>query len=104
MQGTDRLEKTIKVSELFDYMREEGLVIVPRSEALKYQYKEKVLRKKFLTYKEIADAGLWGDIQKSRVEAIAKAEVQPHEIDKSGHTFRISRHAVERIGKNRGTL
>lgn len=95
------------VRELFpvfiEELKSEGLIIVPESYVAK-NLQQKYLRKKSLTFKEIADANLWGDIGKSRVEAIAKEELIPHEKFKDGNKWKVHRSAVERIGKNRGII
>ena len=95
------------VRELFpvfiEELKSEGLIIVPESYVAK-NLQQKYLRKKSLTFREIADANLWGDIGKSRVEAIAKEELTPHEKFKDGNKWKVHVAAVERIGKNRGII
>ena len=92
-------------SEYFvQYLREQDLVIMPRQIGEAERLRESYLRKKSLTYKEIADANLWGDIGKKAVETIAKRQVQQHAIFQRGNTFRIMISEVERIARNRGTI
>jgi hypothetical protein len=98
------MEGLVNIPELVSYMKKEGLVWAKETDLKPLKLKERYMRKKSLTYKEIADAHLWGDIGKKAVEAIAKKELQPHEKFKAGIAFKIHRSAVERIAKNRGTL
>ena len=98
------MEGLVKISDLVDYMKREGLVWAKESELLPVKLKERYLRKKSLTYKQIADARLWGVESKSRVEAIAKSKVLDHEKFKEGNAYKIRISAVRRIGENRGTL
>ena len=100
----DRLEKVVSIKELFDFMKEEGYVWAKQSDLKTESLKEKYLRKKNLTYKEIADAEIWGDIKKKAVEAIAKKQIQDHEKFLKGNSYRVHISAVQRIGQNRGTI
>ena len=101
------MEGLIDAQEFLQYfmkhLEDNNLVLARRSEVKTSQLRSLYLRKRFLTYKEIADAKFWGEIGKNAVRAIAKKQVLDHEINKSGHAFKISIHAAERVGKNRGT-
>lgn len=99
-----RLEETVSISELFERMRREDLVIVPRGFVKQEQLKEKILRKKWITYKEIADSQIWNAKSKSGVERIVKEDVDKDCLDTSKQPFKIHRSEVERIAKNRGTI
>ena len=99
----DRLERTISIAELFDYMRKEDLVIAPRQLVEQEQLKEKIMRKKWITMKEIADSGIWG-VGKVTVKAIVKDQVDQDAVNKTHAPFKIHRSEVERIAKNRGIL
>ncbi|WP_424493941.1 hypothetical protein [Salinimicrobium sp. GXAS 041] len=98
------MDGTVKIPDLVDYMKREGLVWAKESELLPVKLKERYLRKKSLTYKEISDARLWGKIGKKAVEAIAKSQVLSHEKFKEGNAFKIRISAVRRIGEKRGSL
>lgn len=92
-----------------EYLRRNDFVIVPRAKAEAEKLKEQYLRKRSLTYKQIADSNMWGEIGKgavkSRVDRYLKCgDILPHEIDKSSPPFKIRRQAFERIGKNLGTI
>ena len=101
MEGLIDAQEFVKY--FMKHLEENDLVLARRSDVKTNQLRSLYLRKKFLTYKEIADAKFWGEIGKNAVKAIAKKQVLDHEINRSGHAYKISRHAAERIGKNRGT-
>lgn len=105
--------RELKLSEVMEYIgeyfRRNDFVIVPRATAEAEKLKERYLRKRSLTYKEIADSNIWGEIGKQAViDRVAKylkrGIIFSHEIDKSGHTHRIRRQAFERIAKISGTI
>lgn len=98
------MQALISMPELIDHLKKEGLVLVKESEYIKESLKERYLKKKSLTYKDISDAGIWGDIGKKAVEVIAKKSLEDHEKFLKGNVFRIHISAVVRIGKNRGTI
>ena len=98
------MEGYVSIPELIEYMKREGLVFAREADIKPINLQQKYLRKKSLTFREIADANLWGDIGKSRVEAIAKEELIPHEKFKDRNRWKVHRAAVERIGKNRGII
>tara|TARA_Y100001963_G_C6693368_1_gene405750 strand:- start:656 stop:949 length:294 start_codon:yes stop_codon:yes gene_type:complete len=97
------MDGIVNIPDLLDYMKKEGLVLVKEKDIIPSRLQERYLRKKSLTFKEISDANIWGEIGKSRVEAIAQ-DLLPHEKFKSGNKWKVHRSAVERIAKNRGTL
>jgi|GEM_PF-6388505 len=81
------MEGLVDVSEFIDELKSQGLVIVPNSfvqEAIKEyrisKLKSRYLNKKALSYKEIADAELWGSIAKRSVKAFAEKYAKEHEI------------------------
>jgi hypothetical protein len=91
------------------YLKEHDLVITPREQAESDKLKDRFSKKSALTYKQIADANLWGNIGKQAVKVrvakyLSNGELLPHEIDKSRQPFKIRRQAFERVGKNLGTL
>ncbi|MCM8568894.1 hypothetical protein NE848_05865 [Gramella jeungdoensis] len=103
----------LKFSEVMnyiaEYLRMNDLVIVPKGKAEAERLKEQCLRRKWLTYKEIADSNIWGDIGKAAVKRritkyLKTGEIESHEINRSKIPHKISRRAWERIGKNYGTL
>lgn len=103
----------MKLEELMEYigeyLRRNDFVIVPRAKAETDRLKERYLLKHSLSYKQIADSNIWGEIGKQAVKNrvtkyLKSGEIQPHEIDKSKHPFKIRRQAFERIGKNLGTI
>ena len=96
LNETAILEKVVKI--VMDQLDQQGLI--NRQSVLK----DKILKKKWITYKEIADANIWDVKSKSGVERVVKTEIDPDCIDNSKHPFRIHRSEVERIAKNRGTL
>lgn len=105
----DIADRAIKVSDFVQYLKEHDLVIIPREKAEEVRLREIYSRKSALTYKQIADAKLWGNIGKQAVKMrvvkyLESGELMPHEIDKTRHPFKIRRQAFERIAKNIGTL
>ena len=99
----ERIEDVKTVGELIRYMEDNDLIIAPRQLIKEQQLKEKILRKKWITLKEIADSKIWG-VKKDAVKLIVKKEVDPDCIDAEEAPFKIHRSEVERIAKNRGTL
>ena len=98
------MEGTVDIKEFIKYLEENDLVITHRSEAKQELLKARLLKKKWITYKEIADSKIWKVASKNRVEAIVKEQVDSSSIDNRTAPFKIHRLEVERIGKNRGTL
>ncbi len=98
------MEGYVSIPELIEYMKREGLVFAKETDLGHLKLREQYLRRKYLKYKEIADAKLWGDLSKKGVEAIAKRMLEPHEIFMKGQSYYIHISAVERIAKNKGIL
>lgn len=99
-----RTEKMMRVDDLLEFMRSEGLVFAKREDLERESLQRKYLRKKSLSFKEIADARIWGIPSKTGVKAIADREIMEHEIFKRKNAHYIVRSAVERIAKNRGVI
>ena len=72
MLETERFEIPEETKKILDAMREAGYVWVKEDELEAPKLKERYLRRSSLTYKQIADARIWGDIGKKAVEAIVK--------------------------------
>ena len=72
------------------------------------KHRDQVLRKKMISFREIAEAQLWGaDIKVHAVRAYALKHAKKNELVqiKKGqrHEYKIIRAAVERIAKAKGT-
>lgn len=106
---------TIEISTFMDHLEKKGLVIVPRNlvenrlqevEFLKLQ--KQLKRKPALTYKEIVDGKLWGDIGKHAVKNYASKYAKPGEIFKvkksKQEIQKVITVAVKRIAKQRGEV
>ena len=98
-----RFEIPKSTKEILDAMREAGYVWVKEDELKPIKLKERILRKKWITLKEIADSKIWG-VEKQAVKSIVKKEVKEAAMDKSRYPFKVHRGEVERIAKNRGIL
>lgn len=96
------MEGTVSILEFMEYMKKEGLLIVPREKAEAERLRERVKRKKWITLKEIADSKIWG-VDKGAVKVIVKEEVDPDCVNKSRVPYKVHRSEVERIALNRGT-
>lgn len=96
------MEGTVSIEDFMKHLEDNGYVITHRSEAKKESLRRGYLRRNSLSYKEVSEAGFWGDIGKKAVEAISKKELLPHEKFKDGNKWKIRRSAVERISRNRG--
>lgn len=114
------MEGLVNVSDFIDELKSQGLVIVPESYANRRQMeleakslRKKVLRKTLLTFKEISDAKLWGDISAKAAKSYALREaekeyghVDPTEINKFPkgqlEVYKLHIDAVIRIAKQRG--
>lgn len=90
--------------KMISHFEKEGLVLSRKELAKQAQLKERVLRKSWITYREISDSNIWKNIGVKAVKTIVKQEVDPDCIDKTNHTHKVHRSEVERIAKNRGTL
>jgi len=114
-ERTKIMDGTIEISAFMDLLEKRDLVIAPRSlveerladlELLKLR--KQLKRKPALSYKEIADARLWGKITNRAALKFAQKYAKPGEIfvTKLGHrpVQKITITAVERIAKQRGEL
>lgn len=106
-------EKKISFSEALDivgeYLKLNDLIVVPREKSKADRLRARYLKESALTYKQISDAKIWGDIGKQAVydkviKYLETGELQPHEVDRRNRTHKIRRQAFERIGKNLGTI
>ena len=107
---------TIQIPEFVEYLKQNDLVIMPRTlaenrhEEIHQEKIKRVLKKKqALTFREISDANLWGEkITPQAIRAYAFKHARPDEIfpGKKGkkEIHKISITAVERIAKMRGQL
>lgn len=107
------MEGAINIHDFMRHLKANDLVIVSRSlveneleaSSLK-KLRRKALSKKALTFKEIADAQLWGDISTKSVKEYAKIHAKEDEIKKFPfgkiERYKLMRSAVERIAKQRG--
>ena len=92
---------------LVDLFIEKMKVLLPalNEEAVLENKKRDVMRKTWISFKDIEDSRLWGGIKKRSVankvkQLIESKEIESHEIDiKNGKTF-IRKGAVERIRIN----
>lgn len=98
------MEGTVSIPDFVRYLKDNHLIIAPEDYFKREQLKDKILKKKWITYKEIADSQIWIAKSKSGVERIVKEDVDPDCLDTSKQPFRIHRSEVERIAKDRGTL
>lgn len=111
------MEGVVKIPELMEYFKREGLVLVKREEAENlalYQESEKellrrkLMRKKALKLNEIAKAGFFGVGTKKGVQHIVKNHLSDAEYFKSGSGVRapilVLTSAVVRISKLKGVL
>ncbi len=106
---------TIEISAFMQHLEQNDLVISPRTlveerlmdlEVLKLRKSAK--RQKALSYKEIADAQLWGEITTRAVKKFAQKYAKEGEIfgTKKGDrpVQKVVITAVQRIAKQRGEL
>lgn len=102
----------VSIAELFAHLKKENLVVAPAHLVMDQLTHKSVLRKKILskraiTYREISDSGLWGDITQKRAYQIAKSLAKPLEIIKPGNkdnsAEKIITSAAIRIAKQRNT-
>jgi len=111
------MEGLIKIPDLVDFLKSEGLVLVNREEAenlaiyqesKKEGLRRKLLRKKTLRLSEIAEAGFFGVGTKKGVQHIVKNHLSEAEYFKSGSGVRapilVLTSAVVRISKLKGVL
>lgn len=103
------MEGTVNISEFVSYLKRNDLVIVPSHQVMPdtTALKDKCWRKKALTFKEIADAELWGSITQKRAYQIAMEFAKPGEVfvsSDSRKTKKIITTAVRRIAVQRGGI
>lgn len=107
------MEGLVNISDFIDELKSKGLVIAPEvlvQEGLKSRTKDRLRRralsKKALSYKEIADAELWGTIGKQAVKLAAENNAKQYEIlEVSWGKKKVKKliiAAVIRIAKQRG--
>lgn len=106
------MEGYIKISDFMDYLDKHDKVITDRrlvdERARKEGLQKALLRRKMLTFREIADADLWGDnLSAAAVRAYANKHVKPKEMIEVSHgkrkEYKITIGAVERIAIKKGT-
>ena len=106
---------TVAISDFMQHLEEKGLVIVPRSlvenrlqELKQEKLRKSIKREKAVTYKQITDARIWGQISQKAVKSYAKKYAKPGEIFPVKRGLRsvdkIVISAVERLAKKRGEL
>lgn len=101
---------TISANEFMRYLQENDLVIAPvdlvQPDVAKLR--AVMLKKPSLTYREISQCRIWGNITQKRAYQIAKAEARPGEIIKPGGSEnskeKILTAAVKRIAMARGEM
>ena len=107
------MEGYISAKEFKEELMNDGLIIVPMEYMKELIRKsnthprEKLLKKTALSYKEIADSGLWGNIGQKQVYLIALENAKPREIipgKRSNSPQKITIEAVKRIARLRGQL
>ncbi|MAM27456.1 MAG: hypothetical protein CMC13_00380 [Flavobacteriaceae bacterium] len=102
----------IKASDFMQMLKEQGLVIGPKTvfdaQMVKgiplNHYRNRILRKKLLSASEISDAQLWGAIGQKMVYTIIKNEVPEDDQIKVGYknTIKIPIATVKSIAASRG--
>ena len=106
------MEGYVKISAFMQHLERNDLVIAPRhlvdGRAKVEKRRAQVLRKTMISFREIADAELWGaEIKPDAVRAYALKHAKKNELVqiKKGqrHEYKIIRAAVERIAKAKGT-
>ncbi|MEO2070296.1 MAG: hypothetical protein ABGW99_03050 [Zunongwangia sp.] len=116
------MEKYINTQEFMEYLKENNLVIIPESyadERIKElnaeKLKKRLLRRRgMITFREISDSKLWGEISPKAAKSYALREIENKGLVKENEViktkkgklsiWKIHRIAVERIAKNRGTI
>lgn len=104
---------TVNIQDFVQHLKDNDLVIVSRAmveselnEREVQRLKRQAKAKKMLSFKEIADARLWGKISVRAVKSYALKHAKANEIKKTkrGGTeiYKIATIAVERIAKLRG--
>ena len=102
------MEGTIEISRFMEYLSEHNLVVAPASmlKMDKMPIQKKLMAKRALSYREISDSGIWGEISQKRAYQIAKEMAKPMEIIKPGKRTnspeKIVITAVKRIAQIRG--
>ena len=105
------MEGTIEISAFMQHLEKNDLVIAPRrlvDDRIKLEKKrQQVLKKTVLSFREISEAQLWGEISVKSVKVHAKKYAKEGEILETSignkPQLKIIRAAVERIAKARGT-
>lgn len=100
----NRFEIPKDTRQILEAMREAGYLFVHQDELKERKLKDQILKKKWITFKEIADSNIWNVSSKGGVERIVKNEVDPDCIDKHKTPHKIHRSEVERIAKDRNQL
>ncbi|MEO2070780.1 MAG: hypothetical protein ABGW99_05515 [Zunongwangia sp.] len=116
------MEKYINAQEFMEYLKENNLVIIPESyadERIKElnaeKLKKRLLRRRgMITFREISDSKLWGEISPKAAKSYALREiennglVQKNEVIlvKKGkmNVYKIHHLAVERVAKIKGII
>lgn len=107
------MEATVDIHEFMQHLEDQGLMIAPRSlverniEDREIQAKKRrALAKKALTFKEVSEARLWGDISVKAVKSYALKHAKPSEVVTvprgKSEQYKIMISAVKRIAIQRG--
>lgn len=104
------MKGTVDIADFMAHLKANNLVIAPSSsiEVDRTVLQKKVLRLTMVSYKQISDSGIWGEITKDRVAQLAKEHARANEILKitdprtSGAITKVTRSAIVRIAKMRG--
>jgi len=102
------MDQLVSANEFLNYLKRHDLVIAPASmvQEDKRPKQAQALRKPALTYREISETGLWGDITQKRAYQLAKEYSRDGEILKPGPGVnspeKIITQAVKRIAIQRG--
>jgi hypothetical protein len=103
----ERINGTVSVAELFEYMRENDLVITKRQQAEVERFRASVLRKRWLKVTDIQKSKLWGDLTKAGILAIIK-KLPENEIRFDQHRskpfYEVSKRIAEVVAEERGII
>lgn len=101
---------TLNARDFMQMLKDEGLVIGPRTvfesdkvEGVPFQeYRERIKRRKLISFSEISKAKLWGEIGQKQVYNIAKKELPSSDFATIDNRLKIPRETVKSIAVARG--
>ena len=104
------IDLLISVNEFMQLLKDQGMVIGPRTVFEKKlvkgipfdEYRRRVLQKNLISFGEICNAKLWGDVGRKRVYSLAMELIPETDQVKLKGVIKIPREVVLSVAASRG--